>query len=748
MNDRRRIALSNAQPVEIEGGSQDIVLDFGRIFSIIRRGWWLIGGLGFLGALIAAILVLQVTPIYQSGAQMLLGQKSRIDDTMGALFEDLRLDEAAISGEIAIITSGRILSAVTQELDLDGHPEFNADLRPPEPEPNIIVRAADGAVDILKVALGMEISEEAGGPPDFGSNPTPIQSAAMTGRTALGDQTDYVKQLRRDLRVSQVGRSNVLSIRYTSTDRLLAAAVPNVLIDIYLEDQVDRQFELVGRVTSGLETRLNEMRDRLEASERATIDFRTESLSEGFGSRQQLDQRLGDLAARLSEATVRHSELKAELDGLNRLIADQGAVATAGLFASPIIDGLRQELADLRRRADRLRVQFGPDIPQLSEAREEIGRVENTLTQEVLRLRDDKAKTVELSDAGRLALANQMIALEERAIEQAQREVTLTQLQREQDAARMVYRSFLDRFNETRESGDLQESDAQVIDYAVPPPEPIAPNKKLTVALGGVAGGFLGLALAFLHAFTDSRLRTLDRLQPLMRGADLVLMPRIPRGLRRQDPLAVAMNKPKSPLAESLRTLRSQLLLSTGQTVGTVVSFVSTRPGAGKTTTSINMGRLLAKMGLSCVIIDADQRRGNVAKTLRLPTSPDLVDVMNGNATLSGALQQDRATDLFVLTTRIDDSDPSGALLSRRLSEVIDDLKRRFDVIIIDTAPLLPVADALPAARLSDQVVMMLPYGTSEDDVRTGRRTLDRAGAPPTCAVMSFAPPNMIFSYY
>ncbi|MEM7641574.1 MAG: polysaccharide biosynthesis tyrosine autokinase [Pseudomonadota bacterium] len=747
MNDRRRIALSNAQPVEVEGASQDLVLDFGRIFSIIRRGWWLIGGLGFTGALIAAILVLQVTPIYQSRAEMLLGQKSRIDDTMGALFEDLRLDEAAISGEIAIITSGRILSEVTQKLNLDSHPEFNEDLRPPEPEPNIITRAADGAVDMLKLALGMEIGDEAE-PPGLGSNPTPIQSAAMTGRTALGDQTDYVNQLRQGLAVRQVGRSNVLSIRYTSTDRLLAAAVPNALIDIYLEDQVDRQFELVGRVTSGLETRLGEMRARLEASERATIAFRTQSLSDGFVSREQLDRQLGDLAARLSEATVSHSELKAELDGLNRLIADQGAVATAGLFASPIIDGLRQELADLRRRADRLLVQFGPDIPQLADALEEIARVESTLTEEVLRLRDDKAKLVELSDAGRLALASQMAALEGRAIEQAQREVTLTQLQREQDAARMVYRSFLDRFNETRESGDLQESDAQVIDYAVPPPAPVAPNKKLTVALGGVAGGFLGLALAFLHAFTDSRLRSLDRLQPLMRGADLVLMPRIPRGLRRQDPLAVAMNRPKSPLAESLRTLRSQLLLSTGQNVGSVVSFVSTRPGAGKTTTSINMGRLLAKMGLSCVIIDADQRRGNVAKTLRLPTSPDLVDVMSGNATLSGALQKDRATNLFVLTTRIDEADPSGALLSRRLSEIVEGLKRRFDVVIIDTAPLLPVADALPAARLSDQVVMMLPYGSSEDDIRTGCRTLERAGAPPTCGVMSFAPPSMISSYY
>ncbi|MCK0168473.1 polysaccharide biosynthesis tyrosine autokinase [Jannaschia sp. S6380] len=745
--DNRRSLGPTVAPVAEGGGSQDMVLDFGRILAIMRRGWWLIAGLGFLGAVIAAILVLQVTPTYQARAELLLGQKGRVDDAMGALFQDLRLDDAAISGEIAIITSGRVLSEVSDRLDLDTHAEFNPDLRPPEDGPGLLARMSDGAVDLLKGALGMS-TDDAGGAGPATAGRSPVADAALTGKTALGDQASYVDQLRQGLKVRQVGRSNLVSVQYATTDPVLAAAVPNALIDVYLEDQVNRRFDVLNRATAGLETRLDTMRGRVEASERATIDYRNENLSEGFGSRVQMDQQLADLSVRLSAATAEQSELESELRSLNALIEAEGAISTAGLFQSPTITTLRAELSDLRRREDRLRGQFGDDIPQLDEARREIARLESALAEEVLRLRDDKAKLVDLARARTDALSRQLSEMERRAVALAQREVRLAQLQREQSAAQLVYENFLDRFNQTRDVGDLQESDAQVIDYASPPPAPIAPNKKLAVALGGFGGAFLGLALAFAHALTDTRLRGLDGLQRLMRGADMVLVPRVASLWGRSDPLATALHKPQSPLSESLRTLRSTLMMAAPQTGGFVVCFVSTNPGAGKTTTAINIGRLFARMGKSCVVVDADQRRGNIARLLDLPTHPDLVDVIEGNADLTSALHEDPESGMRVLTTRLDADDPAGVLLSQKMSTIVDSLKRHFDVVIIDTAPLLPVADALPVARLANQVVMMVPYGSSTDDVLTGRRMLDRAGRPPSCAVMSFAPASQIRSYY
>ena len=119
------IGPRGTEPLRLTQKNTDIVLDFGQIFGILKRGWWIIAGAGFVGTLIAVILVLQVPPSYTSSAKLLLGQKSRVDDAMGAMFPDLRLDDAAVSGEIAILTSARMLSRVTEALELENHPDFN-----------------------------------------------------------------------------------------------------------------------------------------------------------------------------------------------------------------------------------------------------------------------------------------------------------------------------------------------------------------------------------------------------------------------------------------------------------------------------------------------------------------------------------------------------------------------------------------------------------------------------------------------
>lgn len=122
-------------------------------------------------------------------------------------------------------------------------------------------------------------------------------------------------------------------------------------------------------------------------------------------------------------------------------------------------------------------MQFGEDVPQLRGVNSEIDRLETSLTNEIMRLRDNRARMVELSARRTASLQAELRALEQRAILQAEREVRLAQLEREQTAARVIYETFLDRFTEVREVIDFQEGDAQVIDYADPPPAPFAPTR-------------------------------------------------------------------------------------------------------------------------------------------------------------------------------------------------------------------------------------------------------------------------------
>lgn len=723
----------------------DTVLDFGKIFQILRQGWWIIAGLGFTGALLAAVLVLQVEPTYSAKAQLLMGQNNRPGGTLGALMQDLNLDDDAITGEMAIINSGRVLSQVTRKLDLVSQPEFNAALRPPEPEPGLIARLSDQGVELLKsvIGVGPTAVDASGAEGDETGELTPdvIETTARVGKESLGDQADYVDQLKRGLRVRRVGNSNLVDVQFLSTNRLLSAAIPNAVVEVYLEDQLDRKFRALRRVTEGLETRLSAMRERLEASERAVIDYRNQNLSEGFGGQKQLDQQLADLSRRVGQADAEQAELASDLAGIDALIADRGAVQAAGLFQSDVIERLQSQVIELHQRRTLLMERFGEDNRQVQDVENEVARTEALIQAEVQRLRDNQANKVDLAAARVEALRQQLADLENRAIEQAERDVRLAQFERDYAAERAVYTTFLDKFTQTSEVASLQEGDAQIIAYADPPPSPVAPNKKLAVALGGIAGGFAGLGLVFLRVLADRAVRNTAQLAAITSGGVFTQYRTSGLPLRRPSPLTTVSRNPRSPMSESINALRSDLMLSMpkDRQGGKVISVVSTRANYGKTTTSILLARSLAQMGVPCVLVEADLRRASIAGQLDLSSQPDIISVLMGNASLDEALHTDPGSNARVLTAGSALVDPAGILLSDAMADLLVDLRSKFRFVIVDTAPMGLFPDATPIVRMSDNVVLMVRFGSPIQEAEAALYQLGKLGATRVSTVLSMA---------
>jgi len=748
--------MNNPNPPPIVRGapksaaSQDFTIDFGQVVRIIRRGWWLPTILGFVGALVAAVLVLQVEPTFRANARLLMGNQTQNEGALGALLQDLALDDDRISGEIAIMHSARILRKVSERLDLAAVPDFNPALRPASGEPGPINRLSDGAVDLLKRVLGMSTDSVPGDPAEGQANAEsgdPVADAALAGRRALGTQADFVGGLRGRLRISQVGNSHLVDIAFVSSDRRLAAAIPNAVAEVYVEDQLLRKFEALRSVTSSLNDRLGDMRARLEKTERAVIDYRNGIIEAGFGGQTRLDQQLADLAQRVGVASAEHSELRSQLETIDALIAREGAVAAAGVFESQIIDQTRVDLAQLDRRRTELLDRFGESARQVQDVIAEARRLEALIAAEVERQRNDLANRVELARVRAETLRAKLEELEQLSIEKSEREVRLIQLEREQAAALTTYESFLDKFTETSEATDLQQRDAQIVDYADPPAAPIAPNKKLSVALGGIAGGALGLGLVFFRSFADRRVRSLHGLRAAIGGVQLFALPRVRSGLRRADPLAGNQRRRVVPLAEVVRTLRSVLVLSSASSERMVVTLVSPGAGAGKTTTSIMLARSITQMGMSCVIVDADLQAGNVASRIGLAPKHSMLTILKEQVTLDDALLTDPGSDVRVLSCLPGLQDPAGVLLSRRMRDLIEELAGSFDVVIVDTAPLLAGSDAIPMAKVADRVILLARYGTPAEDIENSLETLSGVGVGVRCGVLTMVPPKELVDH-
>ncbi|MEY8800920.1 GumC family protein [Leisingera sp. XS_AS12] len=707
-----------------------------QLLSILRRGWWIIVMGAFLGTLAAAALVLRATPVFTAKAQIMLGQQNRADDTLGNLFQEFNMDNADIFGEIAIITSGKILTKVSEDLELGGHPLFNPELRGTTPQPPW-QQAAEQAEEWVKNLLGGTDSGSTA--PATEGKPTPISRAAAAGQEQYGTQADFIGTLARNLSVVQVGNSYLVDISFTSSDPELAAAVPNTVADVYLHEQLNRKFEAVQRVTTGLNDRLAVLRQRLEEAEWAVVEFRNQNLAAGLGSQERLDQQLRELSSHLSTISAERALISSELSEINALIKSGGATAAAGLFDSPLLDELRSSIASLEQRRSQLSERFGENSPQVSEAADSMARLKTALETEVLRLRGNKANLETVALAKEAALQSQLLNLEQKNLTLSERAVTMAQLERELTANRVTYEAFLGKFTETSEVTELQEADAQVISYAQLPVSPVAPRKKLSAALGFLAGAVLGMGLVLARAYSKDIVTSDSRLRSLMPEAHILVMPRLRSFLRRLEPSAFVLREPQSMLSEAVRSLRSYLVHS-GPGTGHAVSVVSCNRDSGKTTTCIMLGRSTAQMGKSCVLVEADMRKGNAGKILGLPTRPDLVDVLTGAAALDDALQPDTQSGLLLLNARAHLKDPAALLMSNQMADLVASLKEQFDMVIFDTPPLLALADAVPLLRMSDSVVLLVREGhTTSDELNNGLRILHDASAPPTCSVLSMS---------
>ncbi len=716
-------------------------LDFVQVLRILWAGGWIICAGALLGAVLSAIIVLRETPTYTAAAQIMLGQKNRADDTLGNLFQELNLDNADIAGEIAIISSGQILTGVSRQLELSGNPEFNASLRDPSPEPSFVVQYVEFAKEQVKRLLGVNEDEASavGVGQGAAEQPNPVQQAALAGRTQFGDQADFVGALAAGLHVRQVGSTYLVNVRYSSSDPQLAAAVPNTVVDVYLREQLNRKFDAIQRVTTGLEARLMVLRERLELAEQSVVQYRNQNLAQGFGTKERLEQQLRELSSRLGGATAERTLLATELAEIDALIARGGAVAAAGLFTSDVLDKLRAEILDVEQREALWRARFGEESLQVQEARDDIARLEQVFATEINRLREDKVNLVNVAVARVTALKRQLGTLEQQELDLSKRAVTMAQLERELQANRVTYESFLAKFTETNEVVDLQEADAHVIAYAQPPKTPAAPRKKLAVALGLFGGAVLATGLVFLLALRSQRITSLGQLRVCLNDAHVMALPRLPRGIRRRQPQNYILQKQQSHLSESVRALRGHLLMSAKDT-GQVISIVSCNPYSGKTTTSVMLGRTIAQMGKSCVLVEGDLRRGDISKKIGASHRPDLVDILNGSATLATALQRDPLTNMFVLHARSSLQDPAALLMLPQMEQLIAQLKAEFDVVLFDTAPLLSVTDSLPLVQAADQVVLLVQDGkTKESELENGLRVLRKASARLSCGVLSMA---------
>lgn len=422
-----------------------------------------------------------------------------------------------------------------------------------------------------------------------------------------------------------------------------------------------------------------------------------------------------------------------------RLVERGGADRAAELLTSSLIQTLKEQESGLLQREAELRNDFGPRHPTMVNIRAELANLQGRITTEVNKIVETLKSEVNVSRAGSQALEDDLRRLEARAGEANRAEVRLRALEREATASRLLFETFLNRFKETSDQDGLQQPDARIISFAAPPALPSFPNKRIFVALALVTSSLLGLALVFTVEHMDAGFRSSEQIEAQAGVPTLGLIPALTGfGKLATKPEDYVLHKPTSAFADSLRSLRTTLMLSNVDNPPSVILMTSAVPGEGKTAITTSLARLTAGMGQRVLVIDCDIRRPRVHAVFDVSNEGGLVEYMAGELTLSDIIRKDAKSELHFITAGRSTPNSTELLRSEQMKSLLAMLRSQYDLIIVDSPPVLAISDARILSQICDTTVFVVRWReTRREAVIYGMRQLMRSNGRLAGALLS-----------
>jgi len=678
------------------------------IANFLRRRWPLLLIATLLGVMCGVLLVSSATPKYTATASVAIENEKPQLVNVQQVQAQSPADDATVATEAAVLRSTQLISQLVDALHLDRDPEFNATLNPPK---------TNFSISHL-VALARRR-----GP---ARAPTPDRIRAQV-----------IASVASAIAIASNDKSYVITINVTSRSGRKAQAIANMLADLYIQDGVTQKANASRRASAYLLSRIAELRRQAEQSDRAAELYRASSGLTGTSQGATIDtQQLSGLTTELVTARGERASKEAQLAELRKLARGSGDVASSPLtLASSLIQRLREQESEVERNLANLQATFGPNYPKIINAQAELADLRQKILAEIRKISAATANEVAVAKAREEALQSGVSSIESRVNQGGQSAVRLRELERQAEADRGVYQTFLNRLKETSQDVDAQSFDARIVSPALLPLAPSSPRVTLTVGASMIAGLLAGILLGLLVERFDDTVRGTDVMDAIG-GTVLGLLPELSRRLKR--PEDTVLDQPHSLAAEARRMLHSALTHAQPSGRSQVIMVTSSTPNEGKTSVCIGLARVSAQNGTRTLLIDADVRRPSVHETLGINNGVGLIQLLLGEASLDQAVQRDPRTQLDVLTAGSGLINPPNLLRSPATRELIEGLRGNYDFIVLDTAPFIPMVDSQILSQLVDQLVFVVRWGrTPKRVVDNVMRQIRRLQAPFTGTVLT-----------
>jgi capsular exopolysaccharide synthesis family protein len=534
----------------------------------------------------------------------------------------------------------------------------------------------------------------------------------------------YASMVLGSLAVSPIANSRLVDLKFTSTDPQLAADMANAHAKAYIDQNLEYKFSASKVATDWLSERLGEQRKKVEESEAALQRYKEEHDAVAVEDRQNIVvQRLGDLNSAVTKAKTGRIEKEAQYNQLKSIQGTPAVESFPAVVANDYIQKLKSELGDLQRQQAQLSEKYGDRHPEMIKIRSAVQSTQAKLDLEVSKVVQSVEAEYQAALAQERSLVGALDSQKGEALSLNRKGIEYSVLNREAESNRQVYEALLQRTKETGISGELKASNIRVVDTAEVPKWPILPRRQTDLTTAALSGLVLAIGLVFLFEYFDNRVKSPQELRAHLGLSFLGMVPAIDAS----GPSLVNGGVPPH-FAEAIRNVRTNVLFSSADEGVRTIVVTSAGPGEGKSLFSANLSVSLAQAGQRVLHVDADMRRPRVHEIFEFSQEPGLSNLLVGDCKPSEAVRKVTGVPgLAVLPAGMIPPNPAELLGSKRFDEYFATLSEHFDYVVIDSPPVLAVADASILANTASGVVFVV--GADQTSRHAARAAIDQLHA-------------------
>ncbi|WP_440872702.1 GumC family protein [Vibrio diabolicus] len=664
------------------------LIRFGHHFKAIKKNWLSIAAFTLLFSLTCTWYIYSKASIYQATATLLIQEEQKSALSIEEVYGVDTTKKEYFQTQIAILKSNHIADKVIRELNLTQLPEFTSSGGVNKKIDQI--KSIPFVQDLLNVA------------------PSPKQTAQFSE-----SYYQALQAFRSKLDIEPVRNTQLVRIRFRSTDPKLATTIANAVGQAYIDANFEAKLVVTQNAATWLTNNSQKLEERLRNSEQALQEF---LLKEGLIDINGIDEiyanELEELTRKLNVAVNKRIEAQTLIQLLRRKSSQSlDSLLSIDEFANQAqIRDLKLSEAQAAKNLSELAQRYGPKHDRMIQAKAQLAEIQSR-TQQLIRdisfsKQQDLLAAKAQEDMLRAELDNKKSDFQSLGSQKARYE----QLKREVESNKALYEAFLNREKETNATSDYKNVTARFTDKAIIPLFPMAPQRIKLVLIATFFGFAIACALVIILETMREVIRSTADVQEKLGVTCLGVIPMVKKRNLRKNGVSYTtyLDDEEKLFSEACRSVRTSLLLRLTNTKQKILPFTSAIPEEGKTSTSINMAVSFSKME-KVLIIDCDLRRPSIAKRFGIAeSSPGLTHILTMDTPIKDCVTHIKEANLDVLPAGLIPPNPQELLASDRFKKLLEHFQNKYDRIIIDTPPLLSVSDALILGQYANGLITVI----------------------------------------